>query len=168
MILKNLEKYIVNPYFAAIALTNDVIEFGVKVWSQKMPVIDTIQSLNWLDIAIKLFLGFLVSRLFKLHKETKDNLEQVKQEYLQQKERLNNQIYIQSLVNVLKINEAVLSRMQFPDSKEAEEYKLNLLQQTLENEKILVKNNLLNLAKHKTVIEIDNMVSDYYQINFKN
>lgn len=168
MILRNLEKYIVNPYFAAIALTNDVIEFGVKVWSQKMPIIDTIHSLNWLDIAIKLFLGLLVSRLFKLHQETKDNLEQVRQEFMQQKERLNNQIYIHSLVNALKINESVLSKYQFPNSKEAEEHKLNLLQQTLENEKILVKNNLLNLAKHKTVIEIDSMVADYYQVNFKN
>ena len=101
MILKNLEKYIVNPYFAAIALTNDVIEFGIKVWTQNVPVFEILKHLDWLDISIKLFLAILVSRLFKLHKETKDNLDKIKQDYDKQKERLDNQLFLASLLLLL-------------------------------------------------------------------
>lgn len=166
MILKNLEKYIVNPYFAAIALTNDVIEFGIKVWTQNVPVFEILKHLDWLDISIKLFLAILVSRLFKLHKETKDNLGKIKQDYDKQKERLDNQLFLASLLNVLKINDAVMARVAFPNSPHGEAHKLEILKNALENEKSLLKLNLINIKKDKTIDEIDSMIADYYQVNF--
>lgn len=166
MILKNLEKYIVNPYFAAIALTNDVIEFGIKVWTQNVPVFEILKHLDWLDISIKLFLAILVSRLFKLHKETKDNLDKIKQDYDKQKERLDNQLFLASLLNVLKISDTVMARIAFPNSPHGEAHKLEILKKALENEKNLLKLNLINMKKDKTIDEIDSMIADYYQVNF--
>ncbi len=166
MIIKKLEKYIVNPYFAAIALTNDVIEFGMKVWTQNVPIFEILKHIDWLDILIKLFLAVLVSKLFKLHKETKDDLGKIKQDYDKQKERLDNQLFLASLLNVLKISDAVMSRMAFPDSPHGEAHKSEMLKKALENEKSLLKLNLINIKKDKTIDEIDSMIADYYQVNF--
>lgn len=147
-------------WLIAISILKDIIEVVIGIF--KFGFDFNMISVDWIDLITKAVLAFAVVQIFRQHNKTKNEIEKIKKEYQHQKKRLEDLNYIATLVNLVRLETMVTSKMQFT----AEIYKLEHLQTILEKEKDWIKRNLLHLQKHRTVEEIECMIEDFYKVNF--
>lgn len=147
-------------WLIAISILKDVIEVAYKGYQFGFET--SLNSVDWIDVITKAILAFAVVHIFRNFNENKKEVEEIKQGYLEQQLRFTNQNYVSSLVNLTRLDTIISQKWTFVN----DEIKYQELQKRLDNEKIWVKNNLINLQKQLTVEQIESMVEDYYQINF--
>jgi hypothetical protein len=160
-IFKKSANWIAQSYWLiAISVTNDVIEAALKV--QKVGFERSLNSIDWIDLITKAILAFAIVQIFKKFNKGKEQISQIKKDYLAHKKKFEEQNYIATLVNLVRLENIVDSKMKFS----GENFRLQHLQNMLEKEKLMIKKSLIDLQEHRTVQEIENMISEYYPFNF--
>ena len=114
------------------------------------------QNINWVQTLFNLFITVGTIQMFRLYRQNVKELAQL--------QRQHQAFFLASaLSNLIRIENNVDNRIKFTK----EEYRIDTLQESLEKEKIALKNYLLNTAKTLTVEEIEKIVSEYYFYRFK-
>lgn len=148
-------------WFGFIVILNNLIQFFRD--TVKYDFSTALDSLNWIDMIVKILLALSIIHVFRKHKSNTDEINSIRDGYLQQREKLSDIIHLSSLVNILRLKSSIEQTKTYYDQDFAA-YEFNL---QLKNEKQWLKENLTLLRPDKTGGEIDRLLNEYYQIEFQ-